>query len=104
MTQNQNVSIAAKWLLTIILINVEYELFAFTTRNRRLWMYVCVCQAVTDRQIREAAEGGARTLKDLRRDLGVARDCGRCASCARECLQEANRCQSKPGKVLRQAA
>ena len=41
-------------------------------------MYVCVCQAVTDRQIREAAQGGARTLKDLRRDLGVTRDCGRC--------------------------
>ena len=43
-------------------------------------MYVCVCHAVTDRQIREAAESGARTLKDLRRDLGVTRDCGRCAS------------------------
>ena len=51
-------------------------------------MYVCVCQAVTDRQIREAAESGARTLKDLRRDLGVTRDCGRCATCAHECLKE----------------
>ncbi|MFZ1246711.1 MAG: (2Fe-2S)-binding protein, partial [Azonexus sp.] len=49
-------------------------------------MYVCVCQAVTERQIREAAQGGARTLKDLRRDLGVSSDCGRCASCARACL------------------
>ena len=67
-------------------------------------MYVCVCQAVTDRQIREAAEGGARTLKDLRRDLGVTRDCGHCASFARECLQEANQCRGKPGKVMRQAA
>ena len=67
-------------------------------------MYVCVCQAVTDRQIREAAEGGARTLKDLRRDLGVTRDCGRCAYCAHECLQEANQCQAKPGKVMRKAA
>ena len=35
-------------------------------------MYVCVCQAVTDRQIREAAQDGALTLKDLRRDLGIA--------------------------------
>ena len=52
-------------------------------------MYVCVCQAVTDRQIREAADRGARTLKDLRRDLGVTLDCGRCASCARDCLHEA---------------
>lgn len=68
-------------------------------------MYVCVCQAVTDRQIREAAQGGARTLKDLRRDLGVTRDCGRCASCAHECLQEAHGgCHGKSGKTLLQAA
>ena len=63
-------------------------------------MYVCVCQAVTDRQIREAVQGGARTLKDLRRDLGVTRDCGRCASCARQCLHEASAAQAKPGKSL----
>ena len=43
-------------------------------------MYVCVCKAVTDTQIREAAQGGARTLKDLRRELGVTRDCGRCGA------------------------
>ena len=67
-------------------------------------MYVCVCQAVTDRQIREAAQGGARTLQDLRRELGVTRDCGRCASCARDCLQEANAGQAKPCKVMRKAA
>ncbi len=57
-------------------------------------MYVCVCQAVTDRQIHEAALGGARTLKDLRRELGVTRDCGRCASSAKDCLHKAHgRCQ-----------
>jgi bacterioferritin-associated ferredoxin len=67
-------------------------------------MYVCVCQAVTDRQIREAAEGGARTLKDLRRDLGVTRDCGRCASCAHECLQQVHAGQGKAGKAMRKAA
>ena len=67
-------------------------------------MYVCVCHAVTDRQIREAARDGARTLKDLRRDLGITRDCGRCASCARSCLDEANQNAEKPGKLLRQAA
>ncbi|HEY8158961.1 MAG TPA: (2Fe-2S)-binding protein [Methylobacter sp.] len=50
-------------------------------------MYVCVCQAVTDREIHQAARNGARTLRDLRRDLGVGVDCGRCASCARQCLK-----------------
>jgi len=67
-------------------------------------MYVCVCQAVTDRQIRQAAADGARTLKDLRRELGVTRDCGRCASCAHECLKEAQDRGSKPGKVALMAA
>ncbi len=52
-------------------------------------MYVCVCMAVTERQIREAASQGARTLKDLRHSLGVASDCGQCASSARQCLREA---------------
>ena len=42
-------------------------------------MYVCVCKAVTDRQIREAVFDGARTLRDLRKQLGVASECGRCA-------------------------
>lgn len=51
-------------------------------------MYVCICQAVTDSQIRQAAQAGATTLKDLRRDLGVTADCGRCASCARQCLRD----------------
>lgn len=67
-------------------------------------MYVCVCKAVTDRQIREAAQGGARTLKDLRRDLGVTSDCGRCASCAHECLLEANQGMGTPGKARRKTA
>lgn len=53
-------------------------------------MYVCICNAVTDHQIREAALAGARTLKDLRRDLGVTLECGRCASCARGCLEAAH--------------
>ena len=67
-------------------------------------MYVCVCHAVTDRQIRQAAESGARTLKDLRRDLGVTRDCGRCASCAHECLKQAHENGCKPGKSIRESA
>ena len=51
-------------------------------------MYVCVCKAITDHQIREAARNGARTLDDLRRDLGVASECGNCAAYARQYLEE----------------
>ncbi|MBK6355627.1 MAG: (2Fe-2S)-binding protein [Betaproteobacteria bacterium] len=67
-------------------------------------MYVCVCKAVTDRQIQEAAQGGARTLRDLRRDLGVTADCGRCASCARECLKEAHHCAARASDCVSLAA
>ncbi len=52
-------------------------------------MYVCVCNAVTDKQIHIAVAEGARTLKDLKRELGVGAECGRCLSCARTCLKEA---------------
>ena len=63
-------------------------------------MYVCVCRAVTDSHIRDAVKDGAQSLKDLRRILGVTQDCGRCASCARDCLQAA--CGGcKPGKGKR---
>ena len=52
-------------------------------------MYVCVCKAVTERQIHEAIRLGARTLKDLRRELDITRECGQCASCARQCIKAA---------------
>jgi len=53
-------------------------------------MYVCLCHAVTDSEIEQAARNGAKSLKDLRRDLGVSSQCGLCADCARQCLKAAN--------------
>lgn len=64
-------------------------------------MYVCVCMAVTDRQIREAAAAGARNLKDLRRDLGVTSECGSCATHARRCLAEAIERQRQAARAKR---
>jgi bacterioferritin-associated ferredoxin len=63
-------------------------------------MYVCICQAVTDREIHQAARNGAKTLKDLRRDLGVGVDCGRCASCARQCLKSAREDSQESLQIL----
>ena len=64
-------------------------------------MYVCVCKAVTESRIHQAARDGARTLKDLRRELGVTSECGRCAGCARNCLREA--CQPEAAGDLQLA-
>ncbi len=52
-------------------------------------MYVCVCNAVTDHEIRGAVKLGVRTLADLSATLGVATCCGRCTDCARGVLAEA---------------
>jgi bacterioferritin-associated ferredoxin len=51
-------------------------------------MYICLCQGVTDHQIRKAAEDGCRSMRQLGKDLGVGRQCGRCAASAREILRE----------------
>ena len=51
-------------------------------------MYVCVCNAVTDREIRGAVRLGARSLGDLQDTLGVATCCGRCTDCACALLTE----------------
>ncbi|CAG0981429.1 hypothetical protein MTYP_01784 [Methylophilaceae bacterium] len=45
-------------------------------------MYVCVCHAVTDSQIRNAICEGACSMRELRQRLGVASECGRCSHCA----------------------
>jgi bacterioferritin-associated ferredoxin len=55
-------------------------------------MYVCVCQAVTERQVREAVENGVTSMRGLREQLGVASECGRCARCAHGILKECGNC------------
>ena len=43
------------------------------------FMYVCICNAVTDTEIRDAVQNGARSLADIKATLGAATCCGRCA-------------------------
>ena len=49
-------------------------------------MIVCVCNNISDREIRQAVDLGLTTMAELRRDLGVATCCGKCHTCAREVL------------------
>jgi bacterioferritin-associated ferredoxin len=51
-------------------------------------MYVCVCNAITDREVRAAVALGARSLADLQETLGVATCCRRCAGCAEAMVAE----------------
>jgi bacterioferritin-associated ferredoxin len=56
-----------------------------------LTMYVCVCCAVTDRQIRDAVSGGAVSLSDVQSVVPVGMCCGRCEDVARTVVDESLR-------------
>lgn len=51
-------------------------------------MYVCVCNAVSERAIREAVEGGARTFDELRAETGCATNCGCCEPVALQVMEQ----------------
>jgi bacterioferritin-associated ferredoxin len=51
-------------------------------------MYVCLCNAVTDREIRQCIALGAETFEQVRDSLGVSSCCGRCEPAAREIVIE----------------
>ena len=50
-------------------------------------MYICICKAVTDGQIRHAISQGACTRKQLAECLSVGRDCGKCNAEVRALLE-----------------
>ena len=53
-------------------------------------MYVCLCHNVTDTDIRHLVRTeGVTSMRDLREQLGVSTQCGKCARCAKEVLHEA---------------
>jgi bacterioferritin-associated ferredoxin len=51
-------------------------------------MYVCICNGITDKQIRKAAKAGTTDLRTLQAKLGVASGCGSCVEAASEILAE----------------
>lgn len=51
-------------------------------------MYVCLCRAVTDHQIRQAVEDGVNHFRELRDALDVGTCCGRCVPDARVLIDE----------------
>jgi len=61
-------------------------------------MYVCLCNGVTERDIRQAAADGCATLGDLAMRTGCGMNCGSCLAMAAELLAE-----TAPAPVLVQA-
>ena len=51
-------------------------------------MYICICRAVTDKDIREAVSEGALSFSELSFKTGCSTQCGSCINRVREILDE----------------
>jgi len=57
-------------------------------------MYICICNAITEKAVRECARQGACSVDQLASELGVGSGCGRCRDCASEVLREVQATES----------
>ncbi|HUH90971.1 MAG TPA: bacterioferritin-associated ferredoxin [Lysobacter sp.] len=67
-------------------------------------MYVCICNGVTDHDIRQAAEAGCKSMPELTMRTGAGSCCGSCVDMATGLLEETCAARNLPLPVLRQAA
>lgn len=51
-------------------------------------MYICLCNAITEKAVRECAQRGACSIDQLAFELGIGSGCGRCRDCANELLRD----------------
>ena len=59
-------------------------------------MYVCVCHAISDRQIREVVDRGAGSLSEVQCYLPVASCCGRCEDSAQQIIESYVESSARP--------
>jgi bacterioferritin-associated ferredoxin len=50
-------------------------------------MYLCICNAITDRQVRAHGRASGRSVAAFYRALGVKPKCGKCVPTVREILE-----------------
>jgi bacterioferritin-associated ferredoxin len=51
-------------------------------------MYVCICRAVTEKQVESTLETGATTVAEVTRACGAGGDCGGCVGMIEEMIEE----------------
>ncbi len=67
-------------------------------------MYICICQAITDRQIESAVAAGIDSVDQLRDQLGVASCCGSCEPAAAEIVESVTRSAAGAPTIYRPGA
>ncbi len=66
-------------------------------------VYVCICNGVTDHQIREAADDGVSSVAELTMRTGCGSNCGSCLEMAGELLARARAVHDLPLPMLKVA-
>ena len=65
-------------------------------------MIVCVCNAIREDEVREAARNGATCPREAYKSLGFEPQCGCCLNCAQDIIDEERGAPArrKPGRVV----
>jgi bacterioferritin-associated ferredoxin len=64
-------------------------------------MYVCICNAVTEGQIKASLDAGAATLEGVARACRAGSDCGACRTAIEEMIEEHAGCGAAPHELPR---
>ncbi|WP_374012374.1 bacterioferritin-associated ferredoxin [Pseudoxanthomonas koreensis] len=67
-------------------------------------MYVCICNGVTDKQIRQAVEDGCDSVAELTMRTGCGSSCGSCLDMAAALVAECRDARDLPLPLLPVAA
>ena len=58
-------------------------------------VYVCLCNGVTERDVRQAASAGCRTMPELTMRTGCGASCGSCVAMATDLLHDARQAEHR---------
>jgi bacterioferritin-associated ferredoxin len=84
--------------ISVLRYSVNENCYRFTSQTG-VHLYICICNAVTDKAVAKCAEEGARSVEELTAKLGVGAGCGRCRECAMDLLREACKSACAPAPV-----
>lgn len=66
-------------------------------------MYVCICNAVTEDDIRQAADAGCGSIAEMTMRTGAGANCGSCLELVAEMLDQSRAVRDLPLPLLRAA-
>jgi bacterioferritin-associated ferredoxin len=66
-------------------------------------MFVCVCKAVTDKEVEAVIDGGAITVDEVTAKCQAGGDCGACRGMIEDMIEDKLGCRSKRRLPVRAA-